>query len=112
MKFKIFFSLFVVLTAFSLISCETNKHVLVTVLNSATNQPIDSVMVNVNAGKNGDYNKSTAKGYTDENGKYESYLMIGCSFGCYDIYIEYTKTGFKTKRDLNITEGTVFLSPE
>ncbi len=113
MKLKLLALLLEVFTIASLLSsCETNKHILVTVIDSATNQPIDSVNVKVNAGKNGDYNKSYSEGFTDENGKFETSLMIGCSFGCYDIYIEYSKAGYKNKKDFNITEGSVFITPK
>jgi hypothetical protein len=93
-------------------SCEANKHISVAVFDSTTKKPIDSVLVKVNAGKNGDYNKSTCEGYTNTSGQYENHLMIGCSFGCYDIYMEYSKKGYETKTDFNITEGNIYLSPK
>lgn len=95
-----------------LYSCETNKHIRITAYNALSNEPVDSVLVKINAGKNGDYNKSTSQGYTDKDGNFETYLMIGCAFGCYDIYIEYSKINFKTKVELNQTEGKIFLYPE
>jgi len=92
-------------------SCETNKHISVTVINVLTKEPLDSVFVKVRAGKNGDYTKNYSEGYTDSTGKFQTDMMIGCSGGCYDIYMDYSKTGFEDKTDFNITEGTVFLSP-
>lgn len=106
------FSIFLLLIITSLFfSCEANKHISVTVLNSLTKQPLDSVLVKVNAGKNGDYNKSTSEGYTNSSGKFETYMMIGCAFGCYDIYISYSKNGYKDKKELNNTEGAIELTP-
>jgi hypothetical protein len=105
-----FFSLSLIAILF--ISCETNKHISVTVLNSLTKQPIDSVFVKVNAGKNGDYNKNNSQGFTNSAGKFDTYMMIGCAFGCYDIYVSYSKEGYQEKKDLNITEGTIELIPQ
>ena len=108
--FLILFTLSVISVVFP--SCEANKHISVTILNSLTKQPIDSVSVKVNAGKNGDYNKNTSEGFTNAEGKFETYMMIGCAFGCYDIYVSYSKNGYKDKKDLNVTEGTIELIPE
>jgi hypothetical protein len=106
---NIFQSLIVAFLAIIMISCEANKLISVTVVDKSTKQPIDSVYVKINAGKNGDYTKNQAAGYTDTAGKFETYMMIGCAFGCYDIYITYTKNGYNIKEDLNKTEGTVEL---
>ena len=112
MKSNRFFIIhFILLCTLLFTSCEANKHITVTVFDAATNQPVDSVKIKVNAGTNGDYNKSYTEGFTDENGKFETYLMIGCAFGCYDIYIEYQKNGYIVKKDLNITEGNILLTP-
>jgi hypothetical protein len=35
--------------------------------------------------------------------------MIGCAFGCYDIYTHYIKLGYAKKTELNKTEGLVEL---
>lgn len=110
-KIKTYIS-FIILTliiAISLVSCEANRHISVIVIDEFTEKPIDSVFVKVNAGKNGDYNKNYDEGYTDSSGKFEADMMIGCFFGCYDIYMEYSKKGYETKTDLNLTKGTVIL---
>ncbi len=109
MKTTIYSFIFTLIIATSLISCESYKHISVTVMDEVTEEPIDSVFVKINAGKNGDYNKNYDEGYTDISGKFETDMMIGCSFGCYDIYIEYSKNGYETKIDLNFTEGSVLL---
>lgn len=93
-------------------SCEANKYISVTIVDAITNQAIDSVLVKVNAGKNGDYNKSRDQGYSDASGKYETDIMIGCSFGCYDIYMEYSKDGYDNKKDFNIIKGEILLNPK
>jgi len=95
-----------------IVSCEANKHISVTVLDSITQKPIDSVFIKVKSGKNGDYNKNSSAGYTNTTGNFETYMMIGCAFGCYDIYMEYSKKGYADKIDFNVTEGKVFLIPE
>lgn len=107
-----FLSFFIYLTvSISLTSCEALIQMNVTVLNATTKNPVDSVFVKVNAGKNGDYNKAGTQGYTDSKGKFENSFMIGCAFGCYDIYTEYTKEGYLPKKDFNITGGIIYLTP-
>ncbi len=92
---------------FALSSCEVNKLISVTVIDKQTKQPLDSVFVEVKAGKDGNYNKSTARGYTNAKGKFETHLMIGCANGCYDVYTEYTKSSYTKTVELNKTEATV-----
>lgn len=99
----------ILILGITLISCEANKLISVTVIDKITRQPIDSVSIEVKAGKNGDYSKNNAKGYTNADGKFETHMMIGCAFGCYDIYIEYKKSGYVHKIELNQTEGLVEL---
>ncbi len=94
----------------TLFSCESNKLISVTVIDKITREPIDSVLIEINAGKNGDYTKNTAKGYTNSEGKFETHMMIGCAFGCYDIYTKYSKTGYVKVVDLNKTEGIIELN--
>ncbi len=102
-------SIAIFIIGITFISCETNKLISVSVVDKLSKQPIDSVLIEIKAGKNGDYTKNYAKGYTDANGKYETYMMIGCSFGCYDISIEYDKNGYAHKKELNHTEGVIEL---
>jgi len=91
---------FVVLLTFilCLAACEAQKEFLVTVNDHVTGKPIDSVHVVFKAGKNGDYNKSGAEGYTDSTGKFHASFMIGCSFGCYDIFMELHKKGYSSMK--------------
>ena len=103
------FAIAVVITGITLISCEEYKLISVTVVDKVTRQPIDSVFVDVKAGKNGDYTKNHAKGYTNSDGKFETHMMIGCAFGCYDIYMEYDKKDYVHKAELNKTEGLIEL---
>jgi len=93
----------------TLVSCEQNKLITVTVVDKLTRQPLDSVYIEIKAGKKGDYTKTNKNGYTNSAGKFETHLMIGCSFGCYDIFMEYTKRGYTRKTELNNTEGVVEL---
>ncbi|MBK7129214.1 MAG: hypothetical protein IPM74_08145 [Crocinitomicaceae bacterium] len=94
-----------------LLSCESQRIISVTCVNALTGEPLDSVLVNVNAGLDGDYTKSTASGYTDSAGHFETTIMIGCPGKCYDIYVSYTKTGFEFAKNLNELEGEIKLSP-
>jgi hypothetical protein len=92
-------SLIVLLTfMLCLAGCEAQKEMFVTVYDHVTSKPIDSVHVVIKAGKNGDYNKSGAEGYTDSTGKFHASFMIGCSFGCYDIFMELHKKGYASMK--------------
>ena len=93
------------LIGITMISCEANKLISVTVVDKLTKKPIDSVLIEVKAGKNGDYTKNYSKGFTNSDGKFETHMMIGCAFGCYDIYLEYDKSTYVHKLELNKTEG-------
>lgn len=92
-------------------SCESQRIISVNCVNALTGEPVDSVLVNVNAGLDGDYNKSTRSGYTDSTGHFETTIMIGCPGKCYDIYVSYTKNGFEFVKNLNELEGEIKLTP-
>ena len=92
-----------------LISCEAQKDILVVVLDKTTLAPIDSVFIEVMAGKDDDFTKNYDMGYTDINGKFETSMMIGCAMGCYDIKIQYVKDGYLTKTELNNIVDTIYL---
>ena len=94
-----------------LISCESQKYISVVVLNKQTREPINNVFIKVMAGKDGDFTKNKDEGYTNADGKYETYMMIGCAGGCYDIKIKYTKEDFETVETLNQIKDTVYLTP-
>jgi len=94
-------------------SCESYQTVSFVVKDSATLETIDSVFVHVKAGKNNDYEKSGTTGYTDSTGYFTGSFMIGCSFGCYDIFAECSKPGYKTYiSEMNNIPDTIWLSKE
>jgi len=96
----------------SILGCESQMTIAVTCVDSETKQPIEGVHVLIEAGKNGDYTKAGQEGETDSEGRFDSSIMIGCAFGCYDIYITYTKEGYQTIKDFNILEGRVDMVKE
>jgi len=103
-----FFSIFII----SILGCEAQKTIAVTCVDAQTKQAIEGVHVLIEVGKNGDYTKAGQEGETDSEGRFDASMMIGCAFGCYDIYITYTKVGYQTKKDFNILEGRVDLIRE
>lgn len=90
-------------------ACESQVEIRVHCYDKETREPIPGVDVQINAGLDGDYTKSTDSGRTDSLGYFETAIMIGCPGKCYDIYITYSKAGYTTKKDLNLTTGDVFL---
>lgn len=94
-----------------LISCEAHTEINVLVLNKVTGSPINDVFVKIMAGKGDDFTKSEEEGFTNEEGIYETHLMIGCAGGCYDIKINYNKEGFESLETMNQTQDTVYLIP-
>lgn len=90
-------------------ACESHVDIAVQCVDAQTNQPIEGVKVSVNAGMDGDYNKSTVGGVTDSAGWYKTDIMIGCPGKCYDIYMTYEKEGYDLRKDLNVTDGVVKL---
>lgn len=104
-----FISLFIIFTLFS---CEGPKYFSVTVVDKQTQQPIDSVLVKVivKAGKK-EKSAYNLQGYTDSAGKFIRDEMIGygLSMRRWDFNMEYDKTGYQHKSEVNKTEGTVEL---
>jgi 5-hydroxyisourate hydrolase-like protein (transthyretin family) len=92
-----------------LFSCESQKQISLYIIDSNSHKPLDSVLVEVNAGIYGDYSKSTAKGYTNAAGKFETSLMIGCTPKCYDIKIRCSKNDYQEVDLFNQTEDTVVM---
>jgi len=103
---------FLIFLVFAFLGCEAQKKISVTCVDAETKERLENVHVLIEAGKNGDYTKSGAEGDTDEQGNFETDIMIGCSFGCYDIYVTYSKEGYQTKKDFNILEGKIELVRE
>jgi hypothetical protein len=109
---KQFLPIITLLIIMSFMACEANKQVLVTVYDNVSKKPVDSVHVVIKAGKNGDYSKSGAEGYTDSTGRFNTCFMIGCSFGCYDVFVEFNKKGFTPLTCFNPKDSSiVFLQP-
>lgn len=105
----------IALITFSMLltSCESYQTVELTVKDSVTGLPLDSVFVEVKAGKNDNYELSGTSGYTDSTGNFSGSFMIGCAFGCYDIYVECSKSGYKKYvSEINVIEETAFLEKE
>lgn len=101
-----------IIFAFLFISCESQIHINIQCLDATTKLPLQEVKVNINAGLNGDYNKSTSEGFTDEEGNFSTSIMIGCPGKCYDIYVTCSKDGYENVKELNRTEGVYYLSPD
>src|SRR3989338_6103228 len=99
---------FLLLAVVLLTACEARIEIKVLVLDQLSLLPIDSVFVDVVAGKNGDFTKSGTKGYTDSSGRMESSMMIGCSGGCYDYKITYSKEGYRSITEENTLRDTVY----
>lgn len=100
---------FLILTTCFLFACEKNKHIKLLLIDKNTHAPLENVFVSVNAGYDGDYSKNHTEGYTNKHGQFETYMMIGCARGCYDIQINYSKSKYQFKEELNNTEGIIEL---
>jgi hypothetical protein len=109
MKTKIFS---VLIIGLFLVSCEGPKYFSVTVVDKVTQQPIDSVLINVVV-KAGKKEKSgyNLQGYSDSAGKFirEEMIGYGLSMRRWDFYMEYDKPGYIHKSEVNRTEGVVEL---
>jgi hypothetical protein len=112
-KIKYLISSIVISILISFTACESYQTVAIVVLDSETQQPIDSVFVEFKAGKNDDYTKSGTSGYTDSTGNFIGDFMIGCSFGCYDYFFECSKPGYEMfVSELNLNEAEVLMVKE
>lgn len=89
------------------LSCERREEIAITVIDKTSQSPLDSVFVDIKAGKNEKYNKNSSEGYTDSTGNYSTSMSIGCTGGCYDIFITYSKEGYKEISELNNYNGAV-----
>jgi len=109
---KLLLYLLTLVIIFSIVACESQKQVFVTVYDTVSKKPLDSVHVVIKAGKNGDYSKSGSQGYTDSSGSFNTFFMIGCSFGCYDVLVEFHKKGYALFTDFNPKDSSiVYLQP-
>ena len=61
----IHFIIVILIAGIALVSCEQNKLITVTVVDKQTRQPLDSVYIEIKAGKKGDYTKTNKSGYTN-----------------------------------------------
>ncbi len=112
MKTKSFLFISAIVILLSLMACEANKQVFVTVYDQVSKKPVDSVYVVIKAGKNGDYTKSGAMGYTDSTGRFNTFFMIGCTFGCYDVFVEFNKNGYSPLTTFDPKDSSVvYLKP-
>lgn len=93
-----------------LTSCEMRKHISLIVVDAQSKKPIDSVKVEIGAGYDGDYSKNSASAYTNKHGFFSCDMMLGCSRGCYDIQITYSKNGYQKMSSINQTEGMIYLA--
>jgi hypothetical protein len=86
-----------------LFSCEGYKCGEGVVKDKQSGQLLDSVFCNVTTGKE--------NFYTDSAGTFEvCNQMSGCMFGCKDITIEFSKTGYKSVLKSNEDcNGTIYL---
>ena len=84
----------------ALAGCEGYRTAEGTVVDKTTHTPIDSVYVDVTSGKDDVYTDSTGT-FNVEN------PLGGCSFGCRDITIEFSKPGYKKQVFLNPDEHVV-----
>ncbi|MFP4664404.1 MAG: hypothetical protein ACLFM1_08245 [Bacteroidales bacterium] len=95
----------------ALMSCESQEHISVTVIDSHSKEPLDSVLVEVRAGNDENYSQNYDDGFTDSTGHYETHMMIGCSFGCYDIQTTYIKEKYKKLIQVNNLRDTIEMHP-
>jgi hypothetical protein len=111
-KMKQLLLILITLIAASLLSCESNKRMFVAVYDLQSKAPLDSVQVIYKAGLRGDYTKSGSQGYTDSTGQFKTSFMIGCSFGCYDVLVQFQKNGFAPLTIYNPKDSSVvYLKP-
>ena len=101
-SFSTFISI-LLLPVFILAGCEGSKCGEGIVADKQTGLPLDSVKCDVITG--------TYHIYTDSTGNFEiCNPMGGCTFGCKDITIEFSKPGYKTVLKTNdACNGTVYL---
>lgn len=110
MKTKLLIITLVILVIFC--GCEAHKQVYITVYDQVSKRPIDSMHVVIKAGKYGDYSKSGTEGYTDSTGRFSASFMIGCSFGCYDVFVGFQKKGYAPLIEFNPKDSLiVYLQP-
>ena len=108
------FSFIITIIVLFLAACEGPKIFSVTVIDKATQRPIDSVfvVVKVKAG-NKEQSAYNLEGFTDASGKFTREEMIGygLSLQRWHFYMEYDKKGYVHKTETDRTEGVVELEP-
>jgi len=107
-----FVTLFISIIFVLLISCEGPQYFSLKVVDKTTQQPIDSVFVNVRMflGKT-ERPPYNLQGYTDSAGMFLADEMIGTGLIVKKIsfQIEFSKIGYNSKTEINKTDGIVEL---
>jgi hypothetical protein len=86
---------------FTLAGCEGFTCAEGTVKDKATNLPLDSVYCEVTSSE-------TTNVYTNSAGNYNvCNRMGGCLFGCKDIVVKFSKSGYKSVIETNPDKGAV-----
>ncbi|MCL2683223.1 MAG: carboxypeptidase-like regulatory domain-containing protein [Bacteroidales bacterium] len=84
-------------------SCEGYRWAKGTIYDFNTEEPIEGVLCIVKSGRQ--------EQYSDSLGRYDVHNSLGgCMFGCKDIVVEFSKTGYKTKTETNPKD--IFLEKE
>ncbi|HNX05974.1 MAG TPA: hypothetical protein PKL96_00165 [Bacteroidales bacterium] len=108
------FAVIMLITGLFFASCEGPKIFSVTVIDKATQRPVDSVFVIVKV-KAGNKEKTAYKveGFTDASGNFTREEMIGygLSLKRWHFFMEYDKKGYVHKIETDRTEGVVELEP-
>lgn len=108
------FVVIIIIIGLFLVSCEGPKTFSVTVIDKATQRPVDSVfvVVKVKAG-NKEQSAYNLEGFTDAAGKFtrEEMIGFGLSMKRWYFYMDYDKKGYVHKTELDRTEGVVELEP-
>lgn len=102
--------LFCLLLVFVFASCEGPKRFSVVVTDKFTKQPLDSVFVEVIVEAGGKEMKAyNLQGYTDSTGLFEREEMIGygLSLKRWHFRMNYSKTGYVKKSEVDCVEGNV-----
>jgi len=90
-------------------SCESHQEISILFLDQDSEEKLDSVLITISAGKNGEFIRKYGDYYSDSSGLFKTSIMIGCASGCDDVKLNFNKDGYHLTQIVDVFSDTIYL---